>query len=178
MPTNSEGDIYCTDRPWRLDILIYQGGGTMRWGLEGGGGLSLSQCGPEVPRRHTAPPPGAHITDLEFILGGSRSKHFDSVRICQWNNYKSSEANCILSAGQQGATLLFKRKSICVEVYEKMPLLLSWFITPGNIGHMTLWSQSVVPNLLRVNDVSFRVKQTIKASVLQGGAAVTWSLPL
>ena len=50
---------------------------------------------------------------------------------------------CIISNEQQGA------KSVCIEVYEKMTLLLICVITSVNWFQMILWSELLVSSLLQ-----------------------------
>ena len=65
----------------------------------------------------------------------------------KWSQCWSAPKLAFFLTASRGATpLVAEKKSDCKEVYEKMSLLLTWFITSVN---MSLWSQSLVSSLLQ-----------------------------
>jgi len=64
------------------------------------------------------------------------------MRACMRASSKWRHCRCLKLAFFQIDSSGCKNKSYCEEVYEKMALLLTWFISSLNIEKITLWSQS------------------------------------
>ena len=89
----------------------------------------------------------ASTSTLELLFPQYRSE-----RLCQFWHGNSSYINSGLWTGLNlhsfscpgGDSTGFKKKSNCMEVYEKMTLLLTWFLTSVNSFLLNFWSQSLV----------------------------------